>query len=278
MIRSSDFSIRSSVVVPVALAGLVACGSQPAARTPEAPKPATATASPKAEHPAASAAPVAPTSPEAGLAGPATEGLTRDVPGGCEPGAPSCTPPRAFAEKVCSSKYPELALFLFSRGTPWQRLYVKAERVEPVNTYDGERSDRWLGFGEEVLVLREHTPSASQKVVVSGPSDVDVLRWDGTCATIRKEMLVSYVPAPMDSVRIIWRYLDADVRDALLHDELVVRAEDAEQKNCKGSSVKHPSETCEKAMKRLTDVIVLALKRDKGVVLAAPEARPAWRP
>jgi hypothetical protein len=31
-------------------------------------------------------------------------------------------------------------------------------------------------------------------------------------------------------------------------------------------------------MKRLTDVIVLALKRDKGVVLAMPEARPAWRP
>jgi hypothetical protein len=179
---------------------------------------------------------------------------------------------------VCSSKYPELALFLFSRGTPWQRLYVKAERVEPVNTYDGERSDRWLGFGEEVLILREHAPSASQKVVVSGPNDVDVLRWDGTCATIRKEMLVSYVPAPMDSVRIVWRYLDADVQQALLADELVVRAQDAERKNCKGSSVKHPSEACEKAMKRLTDVIVLALKRDKGVVLAMPEARPAWRP
>lgn len=179
---------------------------------------------------------------------------------------------------MCSSKYPELALFLFSRGTPWQRLYVKAERVEPVNTYDGERSDRWLAFGEEVIVLWEHGSGATQKVVVSGPTDVDVLRWDGTCATIRKEMLVSYVPAPMDSVRIIWRYLDADVQQALLGDELVVRAQDAERKNCKGSSVKHPSETCEKAMKRLTDVIVLALKRDKGVVLAMPEARPAWRP
>jgi hypothetical protein len=235
-------------------------------------------ATPKAEHPAASAAPDAPASPEGGLAAPSSEGMTRDVPGGCEPGAPGCTPPRAFAEKVCSSKYPELALFLFSRGTPWQRLYVKAERVEPVNTYDGERSDRWLGFGEEVLILREHAPSASQKVVVSGPNDVDVLRWDGTCATIRKEMLVSYVPAPMDSVRIVWRYLDADVQQALLADELVVRAQDAERKNCKGSSVKHPSEACEKAMKRLTDVIVLALKRDKGVVLAMPEARPAWRP
>jgi hypothetical protein len=81
----------------------------------------------------------------------------------------------------------------------------------------------------------------------------------------------------MDSVRIVWRYLDADVQEALLADELVVRAQDAERKNCKGSSVKHPSPACEKAMKRLTDVIMLALKRDKGVVLAAPQARPEWR-
>jgi hypothetical protein len=262
------------MVVALACAG--ACGSQKAARAPEPPPPAPA--APAKAEPAVAAAPAAPASPEGGLAAPANPDLTRDVPGGCDAGAPACTPPRAFAEKVCSSKYPELALFLFSRGTPWQRLYVKAERVEPVNTYDGERSERWLAFGEEVLVLREHLPGASQKVVVSGPNDVDILRWDGTCATIRKEMLVSYVPAPMDSVRIIWRYLDADVQQALLADELVVRAQDAEKKNCKGSSVKHPSEACEKAMKRLTDVIMLALKRDKGVVLATPEARPAWRP
>ena len=258
-----------AIVTVVALTCLSACGSQP---SPVAPEPPRRVAAPK--DPASRAAPA---SPEAELTPASNEELTRDVPKSCDAGTPGCTPPRAFAEKVCSSKYPELALFLFSRGTPWQRLYVKAERVEPVNTYDGERSDRWLAFGEEVIVLREHGADAAQKVVVSGPNDVDVLRWDGTCATIRKEMLVSYVPAPMDSVRIIWRYLDADVQEALLADELVMRAQDAERKNCRGSSVKHPSEACEKALKRLTDVIMLALKRDKGVVLALPEARPEWR-
>jgi hypothetical protein len=278
VIRSKNFSTWEAAVVAVALAGVSACGSQRSALAPEPPPPAPVTAAQKVEHPPASAASEEPAGSDGAPAAASTEGLTRDVPGGCDAGSPNCTPPRAFAQKVCSSKYPELALYLFSRGTPWQRLYVKAERVEPVNTYDGERSDRWLAFGEEVIVLWEHGSGASQKVVVSGPTDVDVLRWDGTCATIRKEMLVSYVPAPMDSVRIIWRYLDADVQQTLLGDELVVRAQDAERKNCKGSSVKHPSEVCEKAMKRLTDVIVLALKRDKGVVLAAPEARPAWRP
>ena len=274
VIHPKGFSTWHVIVTSVALVGAVACGSQRSAASPESPR--QVTTAPK-ENPTRGTATNAPIPAEADLRPASNESMTRDVPSGCDASSPGCTPPRAFAEKVCSSKYPELALFLFSRGTPWQRMYVKAESVEPVNTYDGERSDRWLAFGEEVIVLREHGPGASQKVVVSGPSDVDVLRWDGTCATIRKEMLVSYVPAPMDSVRIIWRYLDADVQQALLADELVVRAQDAERKSCRGSSVKHPSEPCEKAMKRLTDVIVLALKRDKGVVLAMPDARPEWR-
>lgn len=274
VIHPKGFSTWHVIVTSVALVGAVACGSQRSAASPESPR--QVTTAPK-ENPTRGTATNAPIPAEADLRPASNESMTRDVPSGCDASSPGCTPPRAFAEKVCSSKYPELALFLFSRGTPWQRMYVKAESVEPVNTYDGERSDRWLAFGEEVIVLREHGPGASQKVVVSGPSDVDVLRWDGTCATIRKEMLVSYVPAPMDSVRIIWRYLDADVQQALLADELVVRAQDSERKSCRGSSVKHPSEPCEKAMKRLTDVIVLALKRDKGVVLAMPEARPEWR-
>lgn len=263
--------------IAVAVAYLTGCAAQAPVLSPEPPRRAPAAEAPPAGLPEF-AVEDAPATPEAELAPASAEGLTRDVPHDCDAGAPDCTPPRAFAEKVCSSKYPELALFLFSRGTPWQRLYVKAEQVEPVNVYDGERSDRWLRFGEEVLVLREHGPGASKKVVVSGPSDVDVLRWDGTCATIRKEMLVSYVPAPMDSVRIVWRYLDEDVKQVLLGDELVARAEDAERRSCRGSSVKHPSASCDKAMKRLTDVIVLALKRQKGVVLSPPEARPEWRP
>jgi hypothetical protein len=271
--RRKSITGWESALIAVALV-VAGCGSQGAALTPDLPSKPTRKAAAKAEAPAATTTTAAAAEPE--VAAPRDAGLTRDVPSGCETGSPGCTLPRSFAKKVCSGKYPELALFLFSRGTPWQRMYVKAERVEPVNTYDGERSERWLTFGEEVLVLQEHGPGASSKVVVSGPNDVDVLRWDGTCATIRKEMLVTYVPAPMDSVRIVWRYLDADIQASLLEDELVARAQEAERKSCRGSSVKQPSEPCDKAMKRLTDVIMLALKREKGVVLAPPDARPEW--
>jgi hypothetical protein len=154
-------------------------------------------------------------------------------------------------------------------------MYVKAEFVEPVNVYDGERSDTWMHFGEELLILREHLSGDVKSVKVSGPADVDVLRWDGTCATIRKEMLVPYVPAPMDSVFIVMKYLDPNVQEALLKDELVQRAYQAERKDCKGSNLVHPSEQCKKALRKTTDVVILAVK--KGIALPAPARLPEWR-
>jgi hypothetical protein len=202
------------------------------------------------------------------------ESLTREIPRDCAPGERGCTLPSAFAESVCRSKYPELALVLFAKGTPWQRAYVKAETVEPVNVFGGERSDRWLYFGEEVLVLRERG-GATGGVVVSGPTDVDILRWDGTCATIRKEMLVPYVTAPMVSVRIFWKYLDASFQEALARDERVRRAEEAQRRECRSSSIKNPTASCDKVMRRLTDTIVLAVKN--GAELPAPATVPAWK-
>lgn len=202
------------------------------------------------------------------------ERLTREIPSECAPGAPGCNAPAGFVESTCRSKYPELALVLFAKGTPWQRAYVKAEQVEPVNVYGGERSDRWLYFGEEVLILRERG-GTTDKIRVSGPTDVDILRWDGTCATIRKEMLVSYVTAPMKSVRILWRYLDTSFQEALARDELVRRAELAERRDCRGSSVRNPSDSCDKVMKKLTDTIVLAVKQ--GAELPTPATVPAWK-
>jgi len=73
-----------------------------------------------------------------------------------------------------------------------------------------------------------------------------VLRWDGTCATIREEMLVSYVPAPMQSPRIIWKYLDVGSQDALSKNSVVARSLEAQKKGCHDSSLTHPTPPCEK--------------------------------
>ena len=70
---------------------------------------------------------------------------------------------------------PEVAIKLFSKGMPWQKLYVKAEYLEPVNAYGGHQSEKWMQFGEEVLVIKKHG-GGKDGVQVSGPKDLDILR------------------------------------------------------------------------------------------------------
>jgi hypothetical protein len=248
---------------------LSACGG--ASRLPTAPAEPQETQ--QATAPAAAAATVAAAEapPPAAAAAP----TTREVPQKCED-SKSCFPPAAFTEAVCKKKYPDLPLVVFRGSMPWQHLFVKAEYVEPVNPFGGEQSEAWMKFGEEVVVLRKRAPGSGKGVQTSGPSDVDVLRWDGTCATIREEMLVSYVPAPMQSPRIIWKYLDSQLQTALLENSLVARARDGEKKGCRDSSLTHPTPACEKAMQKLTDAIALAVHQN--VALPAAGNFPAWQP
>jgi hypothetical protein len=55
----------------------------------------------------------------------------------------------------------------------------------------------------------------------------------------------------------------------------VARAREVERKDCKGSSLTHPSDTCKKALRKLTDTIVLAVK--KGIALPTPARLPEWK-
>ncbi len=198
---------------------------------------------------------------------------TREVPSTCD-GASACAPPSAFVDAVCKHKFPDLPLYLFAGRMPWQHLYVKAEYVEPVNPHGGDQSEAWMQFGEEVVVLRRRAPGGAKGVQISGPSDLDVLRWDGTCATIRAEMFVSYVPAPMQSPRIVWKYLGAELQETLLKNAVVARSREGEKKGCRDSSLTHPTPSCEKAMRQLTDAIVLAVHQN--VQLPATSTLPDW--
>ena len=183
-------------------------------------------------------------------------------------------PDAAFAETVCRGKYPNLPFAMFAKAAPWQHLYVKAVTVEPVNAYGGTRSEVEMNFGEEVVVLHKHGPGKGSGVQISGPTDLDVLRWDGTCATIREEMFTKYNPGQMTTPRIVWKYLDDPIREGLLKGSVVERAQSNERKQCRDSSAKNPSPDCEKAMLRLTEAIIVAVRM--GAVLPAPTA-PEWR-
>lgn len=262
-------TMQRSLMVGLGWLWLVGCGSTnaPAASVTPAPAAPNGQLAGAAKVTAVDATPTGPTpTNEPSVA------TTREVPSGCSDKA-SCFPPAAFVDAVCKHKFPDLPLFLFAGRMPWQHRYVKAEWVEPVNPHGGDQSEAWMAFGEEVVVLRKRAPAA-KGVQVSGPSDVDVLRWDGTCATIREEMLVSYVPAPMQSPRIIWKYLDAALQEALLQNSVVARSREAEKKGCRNSSVTHPTPACEKTMRQLTDAIVLAVHQN--VALPSAGALPNW--
>ena len=210
--------------------------------------------------PASAAVEVTAVDADARAAPAASAATTREIPSSCAD-KENCYPPAAFTSAVCKHKFADLPLYMFAGKMPWRHLYVKAEYVEPVNPHGGDQSEAWMQFGEEVVVLGKRGGGA-KGVQVSGPSDVDVLRWDGTCATIREEMLVSYVPAPMQSPRIIWKYLDAGSQDALLKNAVVARSREVEKRGCHDSSPTHPTPPCEKAMQKLTDAIVLAVHLD----------------
>lgn len=249
---------------------LTACGSSaqtasaPAPRMPEAPTQSKASAD----------APPAVTSPEPEPSS-AEAAPAPTVPTNCEAGTEPCSTPAKFVERVCQGKYPELALVLLAKGTPWRRGYVKAQTVEPVNTYDGERSDEWLTFGEEVLILRTRGPASGRGIQMSGPTDVDILRWDGTCATIRQEMLAPYATdTRLLTARVAWKYLDTPIQEALLKNAGVQHYSEKERPACRGSTMKHPDAPCDKASRKLTDAIALAVRA--GIALPTPAKLPSW--
>jgi hypothetical protein len=209
-------------------------------------------------------------------AAPPAAGLERVLPTECTKGVEPCATPSKFVEQACRGKYPDLALAMFSKGTPWRRGYIKVETLEPVNMYDGERGDQWLSFGEEVLILRTRGPGGRAGVQVSGPTDVDILRWDGTCATIRQEMLAQWpTNTSVITPRISWKYLDEPIQEALLADQWVRNTSAKERPACRGSTMKSPDAVCDKASRKLTDAITVALRG--GLVLPTPEKLPAWR-
>jgi len=209
-------------------------------------------------------------------ASPSRSDLGRALPTECAKGVEPCATPSKFVEQVCRGRYPELALSMFSKGTPWRRGYLKVETLEPVNMYDGERGEEWLKFGEEVLVLRTRGGGGHGGVQVSGPTDVDILRWDGTCATIRQEMLAPYpTNTSIFTPRIAWKYLAEPTQEALLADQWVKNTSAKERPACRGSTMKNPDAACDKASRKLTEAITVALRG--GLALPTPEKLPAWQ-
>lgn len=262
---------------------LVGCGGQAvpqavrpvaAVKPAELPKPAPAPAI--AAKSAAEPEPVAEPAESESSAAAATgdESLSREVPSACS-GSDGCFPDPGFTERLCRGKFPSVSLAMFAKAAPWKHLFVQAVSVEPINVHGGPRSESMLSFGEEVVVLRRRGPGSGKGVQISGPTDLDVLRWDGTCATIREELFVTYNQGVVTAPHIVWKYLDDSVQEGLRKNAAVDHAMARERKSCRDSSPTKRTPGCDQAMKKLTDTIVLAVR--SGLDVPKPETTPEWR-
>jgi hypothetical protein len=215
----------------------------------------------------ASAAPSA-TSPAP--AGPAA--AASGVPAACAvPDATTCVPEPAFVKRMCNGSFPDVALVLMGKDTPFVRMYMRGD-VDGWNADGGASARARLRFDEEMLVVRRRTAATSGIVVGSGGGGYLVMRWDGNCYTLEDSDLTSKKPPTPKVPPIPWRLLGDRTKNALLKSPKILAAYQKRGKECKGAISGEVTRACEQADSALTNAIVAGIR--SGLALPAPEHLP----
>jgi hypothetical protein len=252
-----------SVLAISLLAGCAQQGLQPAMSTPRVSgDPSAADPSPfplvPATQPAAAEAPAAPAEAMPTTCADRAAGARR-----------LCTPPQDFVVRLCGGNYPDAALTMFRGGTPWTRGFVKHD-VEAWQATRRDRDTALLERDEEVIVLIDRTKGSG---ILVGGGSYDVLRWDGTCASLMAdELTLQRPPVAPRFAEIPWRRLDAPVREALGADRMIAVADADQKRACRGATMGAKSIACRKADARLGMLVVDRIRA--GAPLPAPENLP----
>ena len=236
--------------------------------------PACGSGTPQAEEASAPAA----SPPADATAAPADDAKTAEagdgkIPDGCEGDAGACVMPREFVKRLCSKAYPDLALYFFRKGSPWRRAYVGVKEVAPFNGLSGPSAEEKLVFDEELIILSEKKAAAGgMQVSGASGSTFDLLRWDGTCATMNASELRFDSPPKPKHAPVVYRFLEDATQAVLEKDEKLASAVLTRKKECKGATMGNVSLKCEQADKKLNDMLVDAV-RGNGAI-PAPAKHP----
>jgi hypothetical protein len=165
-----------------------------------------------------------------------------------------CLPPEPWVNKLCNDIYPDVALHMFKPGTPWQRFYMLA-RAEPFNASGGMSllGDK-LEYGEEVIALRRR--GSGGEIQIGDQSGYDVLRWNGSCATIHDGDFSTSPPRQVRHSRVEWRKLSVEVRNALEEEPEIQATNAARRRHCRGATMGSVTAECEEYDKRLVEEVV----------------------
>lgn len=173
--------------------------------------------------------------------------------------------PRRFVAKLCAGVFPELALMFFQKGTPWRRAYLAVKEATPFNGLNGPSSEQKLVFEEEMLVLSEKKADTGGMQVSGAGSSFDLLRWDGTCATLSAEEVRFATPPKPKNATIPWRILEDATQNALLQNEAFAKVAAERRKECKGATIGAVTDKCEKADKKLNALLVEVVRGGASV-------------
>lgn len=190
----------------------------------------------------------------------ASEGTVKD--------AKACLPPAEFAKRLCSGSYPEVALGLFAKGTPWTRIWLAGD-VDAWNASGGRSHRTMLAFDEEVILLSKHAPSSTGGIIMTGAAaSYDVIRADGSCFSVMDGEITTRRPPKPKLAPIPWSRLEEATRRALTASPKVKSSLDAFGKACAGENKK----ACDKAERAFTASIAELVR--SGAALPVPARRP----
>lgn len=194
----------------------------------------------------------------------------KGIPAACAGGVMDpCVPEAEFTKRLCNGMFPDVALILFAKGSPFTRAYLKGD-VDGWNA-DGASARAKLLFDEEVLLLRKRD-SGKGGMQVSGSGGYQVMRWDGYCYTLEEGSLAMRAPPKPKTSAIAWRFMESPTKDALLADPAVKTAYEKRGKECKGAVSGDVTATCQKADEALSAAIVKAVRG--GLAVPTPAKLP----
>jgi hypothetical protein len=206
----------------------------------------------------------------------AKPGSIVNIPEQCAEGQAEgiCAPPKSFVQALCGSyPKPDMALILFSKKSPFTRVYLN-RNLEGWYTSGQQSTSAKLIFDEEVIVLAHPKPAKGGMVIGSGATNYDVLRLDGVCSSVEPEAISLKRPPSPKHASVPWQQLEQNVRQALLQDPAIEKADTARRKECKGTtSLGMLSPSCAKADDRLSAAIASYVTNGGTTPLPAPPPR-----
>jgi hypothetical protein len=183
---------------------------------------------------------------------------THPIPTACAPSdnAKLCLPDQAFVEKLCQGVWPDIALTLFRKNSPWTRGY-STRVVQAWNASGGAMSTSAKLAAHEELILLKERANAGGIVVGGASSGFDALRWDGTCVSLSGDEVTMRRPGEPKFAPIPWRKLAEKTQTALLSDPRIKQSFDKRRKECQGDGVAIAGATpCDRAEASLSWGIV----------------------